>query len=366
MLVDLQSKHLLPLRWKRTPVMMHKFNWNEIASWIIDNQLLVWDEFDGDVVDHTIEEWKQLTRELCGPESHDDEPTKAREVEASTSETPFKSFVDTKLTHFSAKDRVCDDPQAQLCSNCVRRDGSRVKLNDTNNEVRPRVMAFESDTLSIKEQEDNIKSPVWSAKVFSGNKSLHVLVEIPDSISKKLDAIDDVDKVAVYHHLYRDVAERLFKDTSHLDMACKSWLRKFRTPDGIRDNGNKQTATYNSSVDSLPWDSMLQWCVEVRRADEKNQHDLLANRLAGKKRHDASGSAKVRYFLDTTFPKMTGNGDSDKSLYAALCACEAVGDQATLEEVICKARAEKWSTREIERKLADVRRFLSRSGSSCI
>lgn len=51
MLVDLQSKHMLPLSWKRTPVMMHKFNWHVLAEWIIKNNLLVWDEFDGDVLD---------------------------------------------------------------------------------------------------------------------------------------------------------------------------------------------------------------------------------------------------------------------------------------------------------------------------
>lgn len=51
-----------------------------------------------------------------------------------------------------------------------------MQLHDTNEQVRPVVMAFESDTMSIAEQEANVKQPVWDAKVFSGNKSLHVLV----------------------------------------------------------------------------------------------------------------------------------------------------------------------------------------------
>lgn len=175
MLVDLQSKHLLPLNWKRTPVMMHKFNWKTIADWIVAKQLLVWDEFDGDVVEHTIEEWNELAAELCGPHDdgpHDDGPHDSKQ----DSSSEFKAFVDTKLTHFSSASQVSSSPQAQLCSNCVRKDGSKVQLHDTNEQVRPVVMAFESDTMSIEEQEANVKQPVWDAKVFSGNKSLHVLV----------------------------------------------------------------------------------------------------------------------------------------------------------------------------------------------
>lgn len=177
-------------------------------------------------------------------------------------DTDFKKLIDTELTHFSEKDKVSDDLQAQFCSNCVRADGGKVRLNDTNAEVRPRVMAFESDTLSIEEQEDNIKSSAWAAKVFSGNKSLHVLVEVPDAISQELSKISVCDRVAVWHRMYKTVAEMLFKDTSSLDMACKSWLRKFRTPNGIRSNGAVQRATFNSSITPLSWRGILDFAVE--------------------------------------------------------------------------------------------------------
>ena len=110
MLVDLQSKHLLPLNWKRTPVMMHKFNWKTIADWIVAKQLLVWDEFDGDVVEHTIEEWNELAAELCVP--HDDGTDGSKPDGPDGTKSDFKLFVGTKLTHFSSASQVSSSPQA--------------------------------------------------------------------------------------------------------------------------------------------------------------------------------------------------------------------------------------------------------------
>lgn len=338
MLVDLQSKHLLPLKWKRTPVMMHKFNWRAIADWIIEQQLLVWEEFDGDVVDHTVEEWKQLAEELCGPEDNDT-PDGGHKHDSSddssddSSSSDFKSFVSTKLTHFSSASQVSDDPQAQLCSNCVRRDGSKVQLRDTNADVRPVVMAFESDSMSVTDQEANIKQPVWDAKVFSGNKSLHVLVHVPDDISLKLDSLDDSIKVAAWHRLYSTVASILFKDTSKLDMACKSWLRKFRTPGGIRDNGKKQAAEFNMHKQPLHWDSLLEWAAETAKCAQDSMKLKLLERSASQKR-DVSADSRVRSYLDTPFVKMNGNGNSDALLYKSICVCTQANDDATLSEVI--------------------------------
>ena len=333
MLVDLQSKHLLPLNWKRTPVMMHKFNWKTIADWIIEKQLLVWDEFDGDVVDHTIEEWNELAVELCGPYDngpHDNGPHDSK----LDTHNDFKSFVDTKLTHFSSASQVSSSSEAQLCSNCVRRDGSKVQLRDTNTDVRPVVMAFESDSMSVTDQEANIKQSVWDAKVFSGNKSLHVLVQVPDEISLKLDSLDDDLKVAAWHRLYHTVAGILFKDTSKLDMACKSWLRKFRTPDGIRDNGKTQTAEFNTHKQPLHWDSLLEWAIETTKLEQANMKLKLSRRSAASKQRDVSADMRVRRYLDTPFEKTCGNGISDSLLYKSICVCTQANDDATLTEVL--------------------------------
>lgn len=140
-------------------------------------------------------------------------------------------------------------------------DGSKVSLKSKNEDVRPVVMAFESDEMTLEEQEANIKSDAWNAKTFSGNKSLHVLVRIPDEVSLKLDSIDSCDKYSVYHRLYKLVADALFYSTDKLDMQCKSWLRKFRTPNGIRDNGVKQTAVFNAAPSALDWNTFLEFAI---------------------------------------------------------------------------------------------------------
>lgn len=60
--------------------------------------------------------------------------------------------------------------------------------------------------------------------------------------------------------------------------------------------------------------------------------------------------------------KTHGNGDSDKSLYRAMCICLSCNDSRTLEKVESKAKSEKWTMRELSRKLDDAKKYLARSG----
>lgn len=60
---------------------------------------------------------------------------------------------------------------------------------------------------------------------------------------------------------------------------------------------------------------------------------------------------RIQYYLSTDFPMMTGNGDSDSSLYKAICVCLAHDDEDTLEKVLDKARSENWPEEELERKI---------------
>lgn len=383
LLVDLQSKHLLPFRWTREPVATHVFNWRLLGQWIIDEKLLEFDDEDGTpLLDVVQNEWAALAASLVedeAPTQDDPPPSRAHDraaefiaslenAEMPTPETnieadcqDFKAVVNRDLTHFSAKDKVSGSPEAQFTANCVRLDGSRVNLRDTNAETRPRVMAFESDSLTIEQQEENIKSDAWSAKVFSGNKSLHVLVEVPDDISRELAQITTCDKVAVYHRMYKMVADMIFKDTSHLDMACKSWLRKFRTPNGIRDNGVVQAATFNDSVAQLSWRGILDFAIETQTLHEREECAKMSRQIysSGQTR-DMSSNQHVRTYLDTPFLKITGNGTSDSCLYKAMLVCMSANDDETLEEVINKARSENWTEKQLAKKRDDIKRFLAK------
>ena len=371
-LVDWQShgmfdgKHGIG-KWTRTDFSRKIFYWDKIAQWMVDNHYLDDEDDDSDLtpLEKCAKDWDELIEKLCGEDkTPDKDDSSSSSLNASKKivkpTSSFKDFVDSKLTHFSAKNRVSSLPTAQYCSNCVMHDGSKVTLKSKNEDVRPVVMAFESDEMTIEEQEANIKSNAWSAKTFSGNKSLHVLVQVPDEVSLKLDQIDSCDKYSVYHRLYRLVADALFFSTAKLDMQCKSWLRKFRTPDGIRDNGAEQTAMFNDAPSALNWDSLLEFAILAQCEHEKNLKKT--DKTSIKEFRDASNNLKVRYYLDTPFLKKSGNGDSDSSLYKAMCVCLSCNDSGTLEEVKSKAIREKWTERELARKISDAERYIARGG----
>lgn len=75
---------------------------------------------------------------------------------------------------------------------------------------------------------------------------------------------------------------------------------------------------------------------------------------------DAHKKKNVEYYLSTSFNKINGNGNSNTSLYNAICTCLACHDESTLEEVLRKARNEKWSESEIRTKIECARRFVGR------
>jgi hypothetical protein len=74
---------------------------------------------------------------------------------------------------------------------------------------------------------------------------------------------------------------------------------------------------------------------------------------------DIHDDDRVQYYLTTEFPYITGNGDSASSLYTAIVTCLANDDEATLEEVLEKARSEKWTEKELSRKVKDAKKFLA-------
>lgn len=59
--------------------------------------------------------------------------------------------------------------------------------------------------------------------------------------------------------------------------------------------------------------------------------------------HSVAKNPKVRHYLDTPFPKLSGNGDSERSLYVALLVCLVADDLETLEQVKAKAASEHWT-----------------------
>lgn len=131
----------------------------------------------------------------------------------------------------------------------------RIDLNMT-----PYFFVYESDDLPLEEQlkmvDKVLDSPfggVITSVTFSGSKSIHVLVKIPERW--RLDVKKD------FKFYWDNVAEYLYHDDKkYLDKACASISRLTRKPNGIRENGVKQTCYYYNK-DACLLDSQFAWTV---------------------------------------------------------------------------------------------------------
>ena len=98
--------------------------------------------------------------------------------------------------------------------------------------------------------------------------------------------------------------------------------------------------------------AMVSECLKKKQAQKRSE--LRRRYCSYLPKHDGCDCSKfesVRYYLDTPFPLMSGNGNSSISLFKAIKCCQKYNDDRTLYEVIAKARAEGWSNKEIEHKL---------------
>ena len=101
-----------------------------------------------------------------------------------------------------------------------------------------RNFVFEGDELSLAEQKELIKEnkDVINRVVFSGSKSLHCRITINFEPESKQE----------YKWIHNYLNNKYFNGTS--DKACSNPSRLTRRPNGIRDNGAKQTLLFKSNT----------------------------------------------------------------------------------------------------------------------
>ena len=66
---------------------------------------------------------------------------------------------------------------------------------------------------------------------------------------------------------------------------------------------------------------------------------------------DRSNSKAVVYYMNKSYPKISGNGDSQYSLFRAMISCIGGNDTDTLENVYDKALSEKWDPYELDKMI---------------
>jgi hypothetical protein len=219
---------------------------------------------------------------------------------------------------------------------------------------------FEMDEMPLKEQCDFVQT-VKDKLVritYSGSKSLHCIVEFDPKYEKECRWN--------YKQIWNYINETYFNGAC--DNKCVNPARLTINPGVIRnDTGKLQALLYNNphKYFPVPWEEIAQGIEKARQIEQ--MHKQIENSLKRKVTEfsqmgddDPNGrmenNEKVKYYLQTSFPNSCGNGNSNASLFTAMCICDKAGDKQTLEKVLDKARNEGWSDREIEQKFKYIRR----------
>lgn len=205
---------------------------------------------------------------------------------------------------------------------------------------------FECDTVDKQIQEERalklICDNVACRAVDSGNKSIHVIIELAD----------EVKSIEQYKQIWHLLNKRYFNGEA--DTACSNPNRLTRRPNAVRMSNNamqKLLAVNNTQykLDKIDLDTL--------KSEEDRQKflSILRNSVFKTPQKSHDGMCEnwdiVKRYLDTPFPKLTGNINSSKWLYAAIKTCQKYSDDMTLDKVLNKARREHWSEQELQHKL---------------
>ena len=141
----------------------------------------------------------------------------------------------------------------------------------------PYFFVYESDDLPLAEQLsiidkilDGPAKNVITSVTFSGSKSIHVLVKIPEKY--RLDIKRD------FKYYWDIVAQYIYQDhKDNLDKACASVSRLTRKPNGVRDNGVKQTCYYYNK-DACLLESQFEWTVPIHNEELRKMELELAEK----------------------------------------------------------------------------------------
>ena len=204
---------------------------------------------------------------------------------------------------------------------------------------------FEFDDRTIEEQTkvilDAKKQINIRRVVFSGNKSLHTIVE--------LDRDFGADN---YKKIWQYLESKYFKGA---DSACANPGRLTRAPNILRQEKNcLQSLLYEGGVATLDYDDVERYLEKIRDF-EKIQKLVFDAHMKNQFKSNADVCVRsfntVKRYLETPFPKQSGNGYSSKWLYGAIQTCKKFSDVKTLNLVTQKAMMEGWSASEIDDKM---------------
>lgn len=223
-----------------------------------------------------------------------------------------------------------------------------------NNLLKFTRFVFESDELSKDAQlviaNDLVTKGIANRVVDSGNKSIHVIIEVADCEALSNMVLDKA--IAYYKLVWQYLNKKYFN--SCCDTACSNPNRLTRTPNAIRLSKNvvQKLIAEPKHIYKLTDEDKEAIKSELYR---KKLLTMLRNESFVNATINTHGMCEswnvIQRYITTPFPKMNGNVNSSKWLYAAIKTCQRYNDADTLKKVIDKAKSERWSDKELERML---------------
>lgn len=236
------------------------------------------------------------------------------------------------------------DLSSRCDANCLKHTRFLFECDHTDLDVQmDRAMSLRADEMAVR-------------ATFSGSKSVHVIIEFSSELE---------DICRDYYKGIWAACNQLFFN-GEADKACANPARLTRRPNAIREGGAVQKLLYDFPENVIEKSSYAWRCIwRVARAHiaKKSIVNMTTSNFAsnsGKKNDNLCASFdKVKYYLNKSFPKLKGNGDSSISLFKAIRCCMQYNDGTTLDKVIAKAKSERWTDKEIDHILKNIDRYIS-------
>ena len=211
---------------------------------------------------------------------------------------------------------------------------------------------FEMDNVPLQEQISYLRrnKEYITRCVFSGSKSLHMIIQFTNDFEQTCK--DN------YKEIWNILNKLLFD--KKCDSACSNPSRLTRRPGAIRaDTAKEQKVVYNNPEIRVKGNVLDRIIVSLRQK-QRQKHLFKATRSnIWTTNKDNPGLCQnydvIRHYLETSYPKLNGNGDSSISLFKAIRCCIKYNDKVTLKKVINKAVLERWTTKELERMIRNIK-----------
>lgn len=208
---------------------------------------------------------------------------------------------------------------------------------------------FEIDNLGLEDQMDlaiNNKN-ILVRVTYSGSKSLHCIVEF----DKDHEEFCKQNYKAIWNY----INDNYFKGLC--DTQTKNPSRLTRRPGVCRkDTGNLQECLYDVPNNYFPDTKSVVRAVRAGSMVNVFKQKMAAPRHVSLRKNNGQcfEYEPVKYFLNKSFPNVTGNGDSASSLFKALRCCLKYNDEQTRDLILNKARLEHWTETELNRMIKNI------------